>query len=312
MKFSLDGVQEARSSLASTDVFSVAFNNCRSVYPIRLIRPCDGYKYDEQEALREVINDINESQMILDTGVFDKLKRSVVKNVKGHSAIHPCEYCEAPAVTYTNDEQITAIKEKYNQKKNTCRAQIESLRNMPGNSQTSEANDRTINVLEANMVQMDEDEKKEIKQAGKKQLTWPASTMNGRPRTITSIRRIVNEIEAGEENLDRNYLKGIKGRSVLLDQPDYDFILDTPAEYMHLVCLGVCKRMIELTFKVGENRKRKTNRKLSPPSLYNSLIKYVKSPHEFSRRCRNLDFSVFKAQEFRNVVLFFSKSLLTQ
>ena len=74
---------------------------------------------------------------------------------------------------------------------------------------------------------------------------------------------------------------------------------------MHLVCLGVVKRAVELTFKVGDNRDRITKRKLSPPQLYNELIKAVQVVREFSRRCRNLDFGVMKAGDFRNLILFF-------
>ena len=79
---------------------------------------------------------------------------------------------------------------------------------------------------------------------------------------------------------------------------------------MHLVCLGVVKRMVELNFKVGENRERQTKRKLTPPNLFNELIKSIQVCREFSRRCRNLDFGVMKASEFRNLVLFFFPIIL--
>ena len=59
-----------------------------------------------------------------------------------------------------------------------------------------------------------------------------------------------------------------------------------------------------LTFNVGENRSRVTRRKLTPRYVFNLAMKGVKVPKEFSRRIRDLDFSVFKAQEFRNTVLF--------
>ena len=74
---------------------------------------------------------------------------------------------------------------------------------------------------------------------------------------------------------------------------------------MHSLCLGVTKRLLELTFNVGEKRYRRTTRKLSSRTDYNILINSCQVPREFSRRCRNLDLSVMKAQEYRNVVLFF-------
>ena len=141
----------------------------------------------------------------------------------------------------------------------------------------------------------------------RRKLTWPPETMNGRPRTITAIRRIVNDIEEGEENLSSNYLKGIKGRSVLLDQPDFDFILDIPAEYMHLLCLGVVKSMLEYTYKIGKKRTRVTKRKRTDPELFNDLIRFVQVTREFSRRVRCLDTAIWKAEEFRNTLIFFSQ-----
>ena len=64
--------------------------------------------------------------------------------------------------------------------------------------------------------------------------------------------------------------------------------------------------MLILTFNVGEKRERSTSRKLTCPSVYNNLMKTVKVPREFSRRARNMDISVLKAQEMRNIELFFS------
>ena len=188
---------------------------------------------------------------------------------------------------------------------NNLKNQITFLLEAPGSEQSKIEDNRKIAVLRQTIDQLKEDEKKELKSVNKTQLTWPASTMNGRPRTITAIRRIVNEIEESDEPLPNHVTKGIKGRSVLLDQPDFDMIGDIPSEYMHLMCLGVVKRMVELTFNVGDNRPRITNRKRSSPIMYNIRIRCILVPREFSRRCRNLDFAVFKAQEYRNIILFF-------
>lgn len=63
--------------------------------------------------------------------------------------------------------------------------------------------------------------------------------------------------------------------------------------------------MLELTFSVGENRTRMTSRRLTHPSVFNELIKFVKVTREFSRRIREMDFAVLKAQEMRNILIFF-------
>lgn len=245
MNISLDGVQESNSSNVSLDAYCVNFKGYRNVYPVKIIRPTNRYKYDEQQEIAQFISNLNENDINIDAAIFDNLKRSVVKDVKNHASTHPCEYCEASAKHYI-DETMT-----------------------------------------------------------RRQLTWPPETMNGRPRTITAIRRIVNDIEAGQEHLSSSYLKGIKGRSILLDQPNFDFILDIPAEYMHLSCLGIVKHMLEYTYKTGKTRTRITIRKRSDPKLFNNLIMLVRVPREFPRRVRNLDTSIYKAQEYRNVLLFF-------
>lgn len=143
--------------------------------------------------------------------------------------------------------------------------------------------------------------------AGKKckgHLAWPSSTANGPPRTIEKIIEITNKIDNGEQ-LNRDEAKGFWGTSHLLHQEGFHFINDIPAEYMHSSCLGVSKRLIELTFNVGESRDRNTKRKLSDASAYNRQISEIQVFRECSRRLRNLDFGVMKAQEFRNVNLFF-------
>lgn len=77
------------------------------------------------------------------------------------------------------------------------------------------------------------------------------------------------------------------------------------AEYLHSVCIGVVKRLVELTFSVGDVRPRITKRKLSNPETFNKLMSLILTPKEFPRRARDLDFSVFKATEFRNILIFY-------
>ena len=111
-------------------------------------------------------------------------------------------------------------------------------------------------------------------------------------------------MEAGEE-LNHSEKKGIKGRSLLLDIDYFDYILSVTTEYMHLVCLGVVKRLLELTFAVGESRTRLMKRPLTCPSAFNKLMKKILSTREFSRRAWKLDLAVMKAQELRNLLLFY-------
>lgn len=142
------------------------------------------------------------------------------------------------------------------------------------------------------------------KKVRKSNIVWPASSMNGELRTREKIEEILQKMENGEV-LDIDEAKGVKGRSLLMDVPDFDHITDSVVEYLHSVCLGLVKRLVELTYSVGENRPKVTNRKLVNPSKFNKLMFKVKVFHEFSRRARELNLAVFKAQEYRNLILFF-------
>lgn len=135
-------------------------------------------------------------------------------------------------------------------------------------------------------------------------IVWPSSTQNGPKRTVEKVLEIVNKLE-NNENLTSDEAKGIVGRSLFLDIPYFNFILDITVEYLHGVCLGVVKRMLILTFNLGEIKQRNTTRKLSSPLLFNNMILKIKMFKEFSRRARSLDLTVYKGQEYRNIIIMF-------
>lgn len=243
--FSFDGIQESKSSGLSADVYTISFHQCRTVYPVKIIRQFNKFRVDDQDHIKEVIDDINCSGCKILKCICDNPKRSILKCSLCHSSYYACEYCESKAAVKKTDT------------------------NKKGN------------------------------------LTWPSSTNNGKPRTVDSIKDIANKIEFSNQPLSRDECKGVTGTSHLLYQPNFHFINDNPAEYMHSGCLGAVRRLVELTFDVGEVRERVTKRKLSQAIMFNKLILLIQVPREFNRRCRNLDFGVLKAQEFRNIILFF-------
>lgn len=129
--------------------------------------------------------------------------------------------------------------------------------------------------------------------------------MNSEPRTLEKVLDIISKIEQSDRELELTETKGIVGRSLLLDVENFDFINGVPCEYMHLGCLGVVKRLTELTFNVGVERIRTTQRRLSSTNKFNILMMSMLLPREFPRRARALDFAVFKAIEFRNILIFY-------
>ena len=132
-------------------------------------------------------------------------------------------------------------------------------------------------------------------------LIWPASAGNGSPRTMEVIQDTLAEFDL----LSEEEKEGLQGYSPFLDYPGFDFINGFPCEYLHHVCLGVTKRLLELSFAVGEIRKRITKRKLSSTKLFNDRMRLQKVTSECSRRGRNMDFKVMKREEFHNLTLFF-------
>lgn len=192
-------------------------------------------------------------------------------------------------------------KKKFELRKKEIISQIELATGNPGPS----SNVERINFLQKQLQCIELELKAELKKYSSNHLCWPHNTSNGELRTMEKINEILNIIEAADNPLERHVAKGIVGRSLLMDQENFDYIKSVSAEYMHSVCLGAVRRMTELTFKVGQTRSRTTKRKLSDPSQFNVLIRNVQLTYEFSRRCRNLDFAVLKASEFRNIILFF-------
>lgn len=249
-QISCDGVKECHSTSVSLDVYSLKMNNCKCIYPTRIIRPLNKYKgIDNDQQLKLFLEDVFENEINILQYIADSIKRSNAKKSLGHASYFPCEYCFAKGVP-------TPAKSKNG--KNVTR------------------------------------------------VTWPASTCNGEPRTQEKIQDIIDNFD----ELRPEERKGILGQSLLTDIPNFDIVRDVPAEYLHSTCLGVTKRMCELTFNVGEARPRTTNRKLSDPSDFNALMTLIKSPREFPRRARDLDFSVFKGAEFRNLSLFYFPLIL--
>lgn len=297
---SLDGVAEAKGNSVSLDVYSSKFNKCRYVYPHRIVRPLKKGFVDNKEQLKKYLTDIQENSLYISAFIADNLKRANIRDCLNHSALFPCEYC------FARETKVT-LKKSISEKKDSGRdLLIEKINNIQKNIK-----DQNTSKVLKNIVTDLED----IKHKERQMTVWPSSTANQELRTKEKILDIVyliqeNQLNEESEPLTREDVKGVVGKSLLLDIESYDFVTMTIAEYMHLVCLGVVKRLTELTFNVGLNRTRITKRKLSSTKEFNSLMAATKMVFEFSRRSRDLDFAVYKAEEFRNLLLFFFPHVL--
>ena len=298
IQLSLDGISESKSSGISLDVYTLKFKGCRDIYPIKIIRPIKKNEIDLQEKLALVLNSVTSCNLIIEAIIGDNPKRAFFRNSMQFSAKNGYEYCFESGVPFKQTIEIDCaefVKNIQCQKKKISE-KIDAMKDSDDSVQ--------IEHLKSILKDLDEAEKIGKKHRISSHIVWPASTMNGESRTKEKIIEIVEKIESGEA-MTAAEKKGIKGRSLLINLDYFDYVLSIPAEYMHLVPLGVVKRLLELTFAVGESRSRITKRPLTPPCHFNELIKKTKSFKEFSRRARKLDLAIMKAQELRNIVIFY-------
>lgn len=292
---SSDGVSESLSTSVTLDVYSIKFLKCKYVYPVRIVKPYNKYPIDEVQQLNEVIENLYNNGCKITQFIGDNKKRAKARLSLNHSSWFPCEYCFAKGTkVVTNNFETKRKKEGLKMQKEII---AEKLENFTGSANSSQ-------VLKLKNIQKKLEAEERKLQPKQSHIVWPKSTFGGPPRTREEIIDIIEKIE-NDQPLTLEEKMGIVGRSKFIDLPSFNFVNDIPVEYLHLVCLGVVKRTVELTFKVGENRPRITKRKLSLPSQFNVQIRSVKGTREFNRRIRELDFAVYKGQEFRNLLLFY-------
>ena len=303
----MDGVSECRSNLNTLEVYSTRFCNCDYIYPNTIIRPIGKYKVNHRDFFKLVIENLIDNDCIIKAFIGDNPKRAFARFALMHSSSFPCEYCFAKATTFQlSDEKVEERKKQLYDQRLVIQERINSL-----NQQQEEQDEFTEEDLDEEkqtLISIFNGINDSLKDLVKKKhkLVWPASSMNGENRTKEKIIDITNLIEEqGEQNLDPLVKKGIVGKSPLLELEYFNFVIVIPCEYLHTMCLGVCKKLIILTFNVGIVRPRNTKRKLSNPAKFSSEMCKVKVFKELSRRARSLDFSVMKGQEFRNIMLFF-------
>ncbi|CAI6376861.1 unnamed protein product [Macrosiphum euphorbiae] len=94
------------------------------------------------------------------------------------------------------------------------------------------------------------------------------------------------------------------GHTILEKIPNIGLVTQVPLDYMHLICLGVVKKLLVSTWCFGPPPHKLPSRiiKVISESLTN-LVPYI--PVEFARKPRPLKYSKrFKATEFRQFILY--------
>lgn len=255
---------------------------------------------DHQAYLDYFLSDVCCNNCLIHSFIGDNPKRAIARASKSHSSYFPCEYCEAHGQLLHNEDKSI---------RNRKTALIKQKEHILNKLATARENDIEEEVRALMSVLESVNDAMKILNRKNNNIVWPSSSSNGSPRTTEKVLEITEKIE-NDDILSNEESKGIVGRSLFLDIPYFNYVLDIPTEYLHNTCLGSVKRLVELTFNVGETRQRNTTRKLSSVSTFNAFMRFIQVVREFSRRARNLDFSVMKGQEFRNLALFFFPIIL--
>jgi len=110
-------------------------------------------------------------------------------------------------------------------------------------------------------------------------------------------------LRTDEDFINHKYYDYQIGETILNNIPNFKPVTDVPLDYMHLVCLGVVKKLI-LLWHIGPNSVKLSNR--MKQIISDALISLRNTvPSEYHRRPRSLkDFRLWKATEFRQFLLY--------
>jgi len=94
------------------------------------------------------------------------------------------------------------------------------------------------------------------------------------------------------------------GRSILLNIPHFDIVSHIPLDYMHMICIGVVKKLIKLWISGPLKTRCLSSQKIKNISKSLLNIRHF-IPREFARRPREIqDFAQWKATELRQFLLY--------
>uniref|UniRef100_A0A8D8X8P8 Transposase domain-containing protein n=1 Tax=Cacopsylla melanoneura TaxID=428564 RepID=A0A8D8X8P8_9HEMI len=107
-------------------------------------------------------------------------------------------------------------------------------------------------------------------------------------------------------NLENDFQNAL---SPLRNLDDFNFIKHVPHDYMHLICLGLVKKIISLWFRGNLKYRINTAKATEISSQLELIAKYT--PSEFARKPRSIaSYKFWKATEFRQFLLFTGYAVL--
>ena len=184
------------------------------------------FPIDNRKQLEHFLQDIRGNDCILQDVIGDNPKRAILREARNHAGYYACEYCEGKACTF-----ISKSAPDKQQLEDAHLAEVASLEEQIEIFSAREDPDIDhIDILKRILREIKKTYKEEKNKKRSSHLVWPSSTYNSALRTEEGIRRITDEIQDrdGIQTFSTDELKGFVGRSLLLDLPDFDFILSVP------------------------------------------------------------------------------------
>ena len=120
LQLSADGVSECLSTTVSLDVYSIKFEKCKTIYPVRVVRPIKKVNIDQLQQLKLVLDDLHFNRCIITQFIGDNLKRAIARQCLCHSGWFPCEYCFAKGTKLVTNSISNKKKGQYCNAKTDC------------------------------------------------------------------------------------------------------------------------------------------------------------------------------------------------
>lgn len=144
-------------------------------------------------------------------------------------------------------------------------------------------------------------------------LTKGHTGYNSCPKCTTEGNFIANRIcfpnFDGQKRTDDSFRNQIQeeyhlGRSILLNIPNFGIVSHIPLDYMHLICIGVVRKLIKLWISGPLKTRCLVSHKIKNISKSLLNVRHF-IPKEFARRPREIeDFAQWKATELRQFLLY--------
>ncbi len=160
-----------------------------------------------------------------------------------------------------------------------------------------------------------------IKRGKRNQVCYPIQWRRSTTRTIDTILECAEvylnlrrTLKANKKNFQKAVwcAKGVMKESPLLYLRNFDMTKGTPGDFMHMIAIGIAKKIYRLLFmerhnhmEEGEESGDVKRRSENQAKEVDDFVTKVKIPTELGRRTRKVSFANIKASEWKCYCLFF-------